>query len=279
MKRIIFLFLLVTALLFVLGSCSIERKMAREFLQIKDSISILLLPPDFVFKSNLNTWRIASYDKISGELQQQARIDSSRVLLEIEDTLVLSRYLGALQAGLRKYGIHVYTSDQIAGFLDVGRHAYQVHLAQLEVEEGIYPFRAEEVFFDSILYYEDFDLDKISLNSWFEISKLNDTQAESNVVYATNFVSDELEGRFTSNVFNGEIKFIYNLTPLTIEDIYTLAATSGERYAAYIFDFVMNQYIYLNFPDDKKPDAYLNYDQQRKLLIPAADRRFLFLDE
>jgi hypothetical protein len=175
--------------------------------------------------------------------------------------------------------LHVYSSDQIVEFLTLGNHAYQVHLAQIEVEESIYPFRAEEVFFDSVLYFEDFDLDKVSLNSWFEISKLNDIQAENLVLYATDFVNQELEGRFTSNVFTGEVKFKYNLSPLALEDVYTLAAVAGERYANYIFDFIMNQYIYLNFPDDKVPNVYLSYDQNRKLLVPAGDRRFLFLDE
>lgn len=279
MKRVLFSVLLLTALMIGIGSCGIEHKMAREFLQQKDSISILLLPPDYVFKNNLNTWRITGYDEMSSQVQEQARMDSSRFLLEIEDELVLSRYFGAMETGLRKYGIQVYSSDEIVEFLSIGNQAYQVHLAQIEVEEGIYPFRAEEVFYDSVLYFEDFDLDKISINSWFEISKLNDAQAENPVVYATDFVSDALEGRFTTNVFTGEVKFKYNLSPLKIEDVYTLAAVAGERYATYVFDFIMNQYIYQNFPEDKVPDAYLSYDQDRKLIVPAGEQRFLFLDE
>ncbi|MCF8367042.1 MAG: hypothetical protein K9H16_14730 [Bacteroidales bacterium] len=266
-------------LLFFATSCSIERKLAKEFVKQHDSISVLLIPPAYVFKTNLNAFLIEGYDKLSDEEQQKQLYDSSRFLQALEDTLIISRFFSELETALRKYGIYTYTHDEVVEFMSKKNPAYQVTLAQMELEEDIYPYRAQEVFFDTVLFYEDFDLYKMGLNTWFEISKLNDPKAVNNILYASDFVTDELEGRFTSNIFTGEVKFKYNIFPLETEDVYTLAASAGERYAGYIFDYIMNQYIFFNFPDGNIPDIFLSYDHESGMLFPAGDRRFLFLDE
>lgn len=269
----------ILALLLTFSSCSIERKLANEFIRKIDSISVLLIPPDFVFKSNLKNYQIDGFDKLSSDEQQQILYDSSMYLQYISDTFLISRFFSSMETTLRKYGIYTYLPDEVVEFMGVKSMAYQVTLAQFEMEESIYPYRAEEVFFDTVLFYEDFDLEQVGLNTWFEISKLNDTKAINNILYASDFVTDELEGRFTSNVFTGEVKFKYNIFPLEKEDVYTLAARAGERYAGYVFDYIMNQYIYFNLPDQNPPKTYLSYDHDAGVLFPAEDRRFLFIDE
>jgi len=270
---------LIVIMLFAMLSCSIERKLANEFIQKADSISVLLIPPDFVFKTNLKNYQIGGFDKLGSAEQQQILYDSSIFLKNISDTFLISRFFSSMETTLRKFGIYTYSQDEIVEFMDVKNIAYQVTLAQLEMEEGIYPYRAEDVFFDTVLFYEDFDLEQVSLNCWFEISKLNDPKAVNNILYASDFLTDELEGRFTSNVFTGEVKFKYNIFSLEKEDVYTLAAREGEHYAGYIFDYIMNQYIYFNLPDQNPPKTYLSYDHDAGVLFPAEDRRFLFLDE
>jgi len=276
--RFITIFLNISLLL-AISSCSIERKLANEFVQKTDSISVLLIPPDFVFKTNLKKYRIEGFDLLASAEQQQVLYDSSLYLQYISDTLLISRFFSSMESALRKFGIYTYSEDEVVEFMGVKNMAYQVTLAQLEIEESIYPYRAEEVFFDTVLFYEDFDFEQVSLNTWFEISKLNDPKAVNNILYASDFVTDELEGRFTSNVFTGEVKFKYNIFPLEKEHVYTLAARAGERYAGYVFDYIMNQYIYFNLPDQNPPKTYLSYDHDAKVLFPAEDRRFLFLDE
>lgn len=262
----------------VLSSCSVERKLAKEFVDGHDSISILIIPPDFLFKTNLKTWSIGDTVIEDEAVKSQLLIDSSRFLRVVSDTLFINRYMNALESNLTKFGIHIFHQGQITEFLSVKKKAYQVNIAQLELEEGIYDYRAEEVF-DSTVYFEDFALDQVSVNSWFEITKLNDPQAVNNVLYASDYVTEGLEGRFTQNIFTGEIRFRYNIFPLQQEDIYTLAAISGERYAGYIFDYIMNQYIYMNFPEGSQPATYLRYDPDAGVLYPAGEDRFIFLDE
>ena len=275
------IYIIISAILYFafVTSCSIERKLAQEFIDHKDSISVFLIPPDFVFKSNLKTWMIDDLDKMNSNDQNEILLDSSRFLKFINDTTFLIRYFGNMEASLRKYGIQVFQQDEIIDFMNTKNQAYQINLVQIEIEEDIYPYRAEEIFYDSILFYEDFNLDQVIISSWFEISKLNDTRAVNNILFASDFVTDELDGRFTSNIFTGEVKLKYNIYPMKTENIYTLAAQLGNLYAGYIFDYVMNQYIYLNFPDNKHPNSFLSYDLDAKALYPAEEKRFIFLEE
>lgn len=271
--------ILWVSLLAAMASCSTERKIAKEFLQQRDSISVLLIPPDYLFKTNLNEHLIEGSDELDAAEKDRVLLDSSRFLRFVDDTMIMARYYSAMESTLRKYGIYTYRQDEIAEFMETGNMAYQVANVQLEIEESIYPYRAQEVLYDTVLFYEDFDLEKVGINSWFEISKLNDAGAVNNVLYASDFVTDELEGRFTSNIFTGEVKFKYNIYPLETEDIYSMAARAGQRYAGYIFDYIMNQYIYFDFPPGRQPATYLTYDHDARLLYPAGDNRFIFLDK
>lgn len=261
-----------------LSSCSLERKLAKEFVESADSISVLLIPPDYLFKTNLKTWAAGNMEGLSEEEQNRLLIDSSKFLKQISDTIFIGRYMNALQANLTKFGIYTFGQEDLVDFMASEKMAYQVSLAQLELEESIFEYRAEEAF-DTTLYYEDFFLDQVAVNSWFEISKLNDQEGVNNVLYASDFVTEGLEGRFTSNIFTGAVRFKYNIFPLETEDIYTLAATSGEHYAGYVFDYIMNRYIFMNFPEGQLPSTYLRYDHDAKVFYPAGDDRFLFLDE
>jgi hypothetical protein len=66
-----------------------------------------------------------------------------------------------------------------------GHKAYKILVAQMEMEEDIYAYRAEEVFFDSVLFFEDFELNLVNLNSWFEIVRMNDPEADDHLLYAS----------------------------------------------------------------------------------------------
>lgn len=277
MKNGYFLFITIITSLILTPSCSIERKLAKEFIQRKDSVSVFLLPTDIVFKTNLKTWLIDDYDRLSEKKQAQLLYDSSKYLQFLNDTIFVKRFMSNLQATLRKYGMKTYSSNQLVEFMEIQTLAYQIAWVQCEIEEDIFPYRAQEIFYDSVLFFEDFTLEQVNVNSWFEISKLNDPNAVNNVLFANEYITDGIEGRFTSNIFTGEVKFKYNIYQLKVEDVYTLAANLGEKYAGYIFDYLMNQHIYLEFPKGKHPDSFLSYDHEAETLHPAGDRRFIFM--
>lgn len=277
-QRFTFL-LLLTFTLALMSGCSIERKLANDFLKHRDSLTVMIIEPDYLFKTNLKDYAVDGFDKLSAEAQQQLLYDSSLFLQHITDRILIQNYTTSLMQTLEEYGIEAMNQQRLPDFLTAHGHAWQVSLVQLELEESLMPYRAEEVFEDSIVYYEDFELQKAGLNSWFEIVKVNNQQETSDLLYASHYFTDELDGRFANNIFTGEVTFRYNLFPLETDNIYTLATEAGATYAGYIFDYLMNYYILRNLPPNQTLRSWLHYDHDSRMLYPAGDQRFIFLDE
>ena len=278
MKKSSLHIIFILVLFSVLASCTVERKLANDFIYIKDSLSVLIIPPDQIFKTNVKTWEIEGFDEMEAWEQESKLFDSSLFIKDVNDSIFFERYFNSLQAGLWEFGLNVFYEDQIIDFMAVNTPAYQVAVAQLEIEEDIFPYRAEEVFDDTVAYYEDFYLNNVNINNWYEITKLNDPLAVNNLLYASHFVMDALEGRFVNNVFTGEVKFKYDLTPMDVDQIYQLAEILGEKYAGYIFDYMLNEYVYRNIGNGIRPKSYFHYDKQTKALYPAGDDRFIFME-
>lgn len=279
MKRRFTFLLLISSALTLLSSCSVERKLANDFLKHRDSLSVMIIAPDYLFKTNLKTYAVKDFDKLNAQAQQQIQYDSSLFVQQISDSILIQNYITSLIETLKEYGIKAMNQQQLPDFLTSGGRAWQMSIVQLELEESLMPYRAQETFDDTVLYFEDFELQKASLNSWFEIIKMNHHQDASEVLYASHYFADELDGRFANNIFTGEVTFRYNLTPLEVDDIYLLASEAGATYAGYIFDYLMNAYILQNLPSNQTIRSWLHYDRNSNTIHPAGDQRFIFLDE
>jgi len=273
--RGLFMMLIVLAM----GSCSLERDLSKTFLEKRDNISILLSKPDFVFKTNSNSRNIENFDKMSNSRQEQALIENSLFLKQIDDSIFLEKYFTALIAGLNSFGINVFEMDQLTSFMDQTGTLYQVSVAQIEIEEDIFPYHVEETFDDTVVYFEDFELNLVNINNWYEIHKLNDAQAVNTLLYASHYVMDQIEGQFAENIFTGEIKYKYNLFPIDTTSIYEFAGMLGEKYAGYIFDYLINEYVFRNFPENQRPGVYMHFDPNYNTLTPAGNERFIFMKE
>lgn len=263
----------------ILGSCSLERDLSKTFLEKRTSISILLIKPDVVFKTNNKIWEIKNFDQMSNNSQESALWENSLFLKQIDDSMFFDKYFTALSTQLKYLNINVYGLDQITEFMSQPGTLYQVSVAQIEIEEDVFPYHVEETFDDSVVYFEDFSLNTISVNNWYEIHKLNDTQAVNNLLYASHYLMDQIEGQFAENVFTGEVKYNYNLFPMEMNSIYSFAELLGAKYAGYIFDYLINEYVFRNFPENQRPGVYMHYDLDYHNLTPAGNDRFIFMKE
>lgn len=269
--------LIVSAL--TLHSCSVEKRLAEEFLNNRDSIALYLIRPEVVFKTNLKSWQIEDFEQMMVSEKDSALFANSLFLKEIDDTLLLNRFFNSFSSELMRLNLQPFDQENLHGFLSSDKKAYQVALVQVELEEDVYPYRAEEIFYDSVLFFEDFLLNTVNINSWFDISKLNDPSANNNLLYASHYVMDQIEGRFVNNLFTREVKYKYNLFPMKTENVYALALVLGKTYAGYVFDYLMNEYVFRNFSPGKKPKVFLHFDPETGKVYPAGDERFTFLRE
>ena len=266
-------------LVFILfNSCTLERELAKESVDASDSISILLLPPEFLYKTNQKNWEIKNFENLDEWGKDSALFENSLFLKEIDDSVFYKNYLGTLVEELKLYGLKVFDEKELDTFMTIRSRAYIISISQLELEEYLYPYTAEEMFFDTMVYYKEFNLNAININSWYEISKLNDTEAASNLLYASHYLIDNLEGRFVNNIFTEKVSFKYNIDTITVDDIYLLANILGRKYAGYIFDYLINEYVFRNFPANHRPNIYFHYNRIYKSLSPAGDDRFIFME-
>jgi hypothetical protein len=90
---------------------------------------------------------------------------------------------------------------------------------------------------------------------------------------------DEIEGQFVKNIFTREIKYKYNLFPMETNSIYVLAELLGTKYAGYIFDYLLNEFVFRNYPENQRPGVYMHYDRNSRNLTPAGDDRFIFMQQ
>ncbi len=216
---------------------------------------------------------------MSNSRQEQALIENSLFLKQIDDSLFLDGYFAAFTAELKTFGINVFAMDQLTDFMAQTGALYQISVAQIELEEDIFPYHVEETFDDTVVYFEDFNLNTVNINNWYEINKLNDSQAVNNLLYASHYLMDQIEGQFAENIFTGDIKYKYNLLPMDSNSIYSLAEVLGQKYAGYIFDYLINEYVFRNFPKNQRPGVYLHFDPNFRTLTPAGTDRFIFMKE
>lgn len=272
---------LVLFLLLGLASCSIEKRIAKDFVKTPDKGSVLLFTPDFMFKSSLKI------DSVENALQySEEQIDSilyaqSIFLKEVSDSILLSRMVNNYIAAMEAYGFDVYTQEHIDRFMQRDDSLYTVNMAQVELEEYVYEYRDEE-YLNGNTYYTDVDLNAVNLNAWFEINMVNSKTKEKNkVLFTSHFLSDDLYGQFTQSFATGEVKYDYRIDSMNVQDIYELASYLGKVYANYTLDYIMNKLIRRNIDmSEYKPD-YLHYDPRRNTLNPLynEENRFIEMDE
>ena len=269
--------LLVVLLLFY--SCSTERRIAKEYIANDSTRSVLVIKPEYIFKTSLKEWEIDSADQLDEPTLDSLLWERSLYLKFINDSVFLDYYLGNYLAEMEACGFRVYREDSLIEFLSGNTNAFIVSIAQLELEEYVMPVKEEEQFGEYI-YYEVIDLNAVNLNSWFDISRVNDEEDRA-MFFASHYLTDELEGFFKHYYFTGEVQFRYDIDTMLVEEIYKLAALTGHLYAGYTYDYLLNKYIDIRMEEEglSRSKIYYHYNRQKRYLTTARDdERFIPLD-
>ncbi len=272
-KYYLFIFFVITS--FLLFSCSIERKIAKQYIELNKPGSMLILIPDYVYKNSLKQFEIENADSLNEWTLDSTLFANSLYIQNISDSIILEKYIDNLIIGLKQYGFKIFTESQTDTFMLISPPSFIVNIAQIELEEYIMPVRDEEFFNDGNLYYMEFDLNAVNINSWFEITELNIQDQERKILFASDYTFDDIEGSFRQMPFTWEVKYKYTIDTLTVDDIYDFAEFLGKEYAAYIYDYIMNEYIKKHLPENVLPDYYFHYNRQRQSLLPVLEDKFI----
>ena len=261
----------------LLTACSPERKLASEFVKTGSQKSVLLLSPDFIYKASLKKDILDSLNITDETLFDSVLIANSKFLNELDDEKFIDNYMLGLEKELKIFGLKVFVEERTADFFEVDSNAFIINVAQLEIEEDYYVFRDETKYYDNY-FYHDHRLNSATVNSWFEISRINTQQNNHKVYFAEDVIIDDVDGDFNLDLYNSEVKYYYTIDTLYTDELYDYAYLLGRTYGGYTFDLLLNQYLDTELKREK--DArYLRYDPNLKSFFTATEDKFLPLEE
>jgi len=280
MKRFLsYISLLFIAVSFLgLSSCYPEWKIAKSYIDSKPDVSVMILPSDYIFKNNLKIDELGDTTEMTVWELDSALMAGSLFLNDISDSIFLETFINSMIEEFEKLGFKVYTESSLDSFLFIRSTAYILNIAQIEVEEHYYEYEDSQNF-DDYVYYKTMDLNAVSFNNWFELTKLNPKEEGRKVFYAYETIADQINGYFAENIFTGEVKYKYYINEIDTDIIYRYCEILGRRYAGYTYDYIMNEHIAKNFPANKKRRYYMRYNRQNNSLDPASRNRFIILEK
>jgi len=272
--------ILIIAMLLAIMACSVERKFAREFIKNDSTRSVLVIPPDYLYKTSLKVQEIENADELDEWILDSLLYEQSIFLKYVVDSVFLSDYHQNYCIELERLGFKVFGKDSLISFLSGKPDSYIFSMAQIELEEYLMPVVEKEEF-DEHLYYQIFNLNAVNINSWIEVNRINEEE-KNELFFSSLFLTDELEGSFRYNYLTGDVKYHYQIDTLILDEVYQLSELAGYLYASYTFDYLMNLYIDKRTEEEEKyrSSVYYHYNRYPRYIMPAKENeRFIPMEE
>ena len=248
-------------LLFLLfASCSPEHKLAKKYVNNHKGSVILIIPLYDLYKDNLTI----SYDtnaKYSSDQFDSIAWVQSYYIQYISDSVFLTTFTNSLISGLTATGYDVYLDSGSDVFLSLPDPKWVIQIGKLQMNEDhkteyrdMYSIESGET------YTQEYRLNQINLESWFEVSQANSD--EKQVLYLEGYIQDKFKTKIGLDVESGGFGVISNRDSLQMDDIYRMAEASGKKHAALLFDYFMNKYIDANLPLGNAKREYYRYNPE-----------------
>lgn len=248
------------------ASCTMERKLAQKFIKEHKPGAIMLIAPDFVYKTSFKIPYIENFDALRQEEKDSIAYFNSDIVQFCNDSTYISNFIEGLNRGFNYFGFPVYEGRNASEFLNHGDEAYIFNIAQIQLEE----------YFDSISGQTSYDAESanlepifvtaINLNNWIEVIKLNHEKSEPRMLFNSQSITDDFNGHFIYYPLTGEFDYTYTIDSLSVEKLYNSARTLGFRHSQWLFDFLLNDYILKNMPEGSVPEKLFTFDFEYRIL-------------
>ncbi len=256
----------------LLGSCSLERKLALEFVENEaQGTPVMIVPAELLYMFN-NKPITGVYNEVDID---SLSFHQSTYLQYVSDSIFLEYYYNAFINKSQDYGLVIFLPDQVNSFIEKRRSSYIIRMAQMELVEDTSSVLVEEIVNNRSKELQ-IPLDKIVLSTWFEISQKDSTDFYS--YYDEYELNDEILGAYTQGLWDSDIRYDYTTYPLKAEEIYSFAAYMGKRHAEFLFDLILNSYIWNRLPKEKKKYFhYIHYNGQYHS-VEMAEEAFIMME-
>ena len=265
----------IVVLALSIQACTIERKTAVAFTKKASVTSLIVLQPDQLFKINQKLYLLDSLGPVDKDREAEVLLENSLFLKDLNDSRFVDNYMLGYKNELARFGFHVYDASTMDQLPAKDSNVIQVSVAQIELEETLYPFRDETQIYGQN-YFHDHQLNAVFVNSWFDITPLNN---KSSIYFATDMLVDQVESTFDYDVFSDQVRYMYNLEPMSTDMLYQFAYDLGRVYAGYTFDYLLNTELDRVLPPEDRTDRYWRYDPFSQTFFLAGEDRFISLEE
>lgn len=265
-------FLILLTWVFV-SACSVEGRLASKFIKQQSQVSLLLYPPDFLYKTNLKAFEIEGADTADKHALDSMLYFSSKYVQFVPEKQFIEAYVNAFLSELQDRKLNVYLPGDSLLFAGNSGEKFVVGMVQTQLEEDVEQLRQDEV---ALAYYNlgDILINIVRLNAWFEIANFNSYGAKT-TAFAQEETSDMISGRLRFYPLLSEFRYQYRVDTLTFTKISEMAVSAGKLFAGYLTDHLMNDYIDRNLPQGVTRNEYLSYSEKSNpKLTRAGDRRF-----
>ncbi len=233
-------------------ACVSSRQLATNFVVEETDIHVLLLPPPELIKTYMpgHPNELPS-DSAFGPDHHLARF--VRVTL---DSVFVDHFMSTIRAYLDVLYVNHYGPDEADDFFELDQPAYVFAVGQMELLE--YLGRTNFVgYADGYRHEAAVPITVLEANVWFEFINLQEEDKDMQVLFDVSSTSDYVKGRFVRDN-RGTLRFEPERYPLSIDDVYDLAAYSGKRNAQNIFDHLLNLYVQKEMEEEL--EYYFHYD-------------------
>ncbi len=251
--------MILAALLVFASGCSIDRKLAKEFVQSEERPPVILKQPSAIYMvsykdtdtdtSGLAKWQIDS-----------VRFHESAIIKNVNPQKFKASFFDAFKNQFSNYGFEFYEGQKLKALFENDTiHPIVVSFPQMELEEYIQPY-SDVGYVKGREYFKNFDLDAVNLNAWLNLSMRGREGQE--FYFISDSITDKVRGFYFEDDETRKVRYKYKYRDVDEEDMYRFAQDMGTNYAQYIFDHYMNRFIKRN-RNSSAPRRFLyHYDPQ-----------------
>jgi len=250
-----------------------ERKLALQFIEgDAKSTSVMLVPPDILYMFNEKGLPYGEYDNIDS-----AKFYNSKFIQYISDSVFLENYFNHFTKHAKEYGLEVYFPNDISDFLDVKNTAYIVRFSQMEIMEDTAIYLVEERVNGFQPQFKEIEYNLVALSTWFDISMKDSVQ--NFTYFDEQFITDDIYGDYIQDDWSFDYRYDYTKYDIELEYIYEFAKDMGKTHASYVYDLMMNSYIWNQLPPEKRDNFHYLHYNVRYHSLEVAEEAFIMLED
>jgi hypothetical protein len=264
---------MIASVMLLFTSCTIENKLAREYVMSKPTEALMIVPTDFMYKTNLSYQEPDPVNMISERALDSVGYFKSTYLRYISDSIFLEKFYNAFIREMEESGYNIFLPNDSLIFMKQQQGKWTIRFAQLQLEEETKNYFVDTYDPDERYYYKEYNLTSVGLNTWTE-TVFSASPDQQRLLYLSGFIEDDFEGGFRYNYFDDKMYYSDRTLKITYDDIYKMAEDSGKKHAELLMDYLLNDYIRRNMPPGTTRREIYHYDRHFKMLTSDVTERF-----